>query len=156
SAFVTAALDGIVWDDITLREGRIEAAIVNLFDVPTINGTVAASGLSAAGLDVETLQLTANATGRNTQFSGSALLANATSATLAGSLAPMEDRYRVALDNFAVEQGNLAARLAAPATLAVAGDAVRFSGVALAVGSGRISATGSAGEALDIALTVSA
>ncbi|WP_116652210.1 translocation/assembly module TamB domain-containing protein [Pelagibacterium sediminicola] len=156
SAFVSANLDNIVFGDIALRSGRIEGAVVNLFDVPTIDGTVEASGASAGGLDIETLQLTANATGRNTQFSGSARLANQTDATLSGSLAPITDGYRIALENFSLAQGELSARLSAPATLTVANDTVQFSGVDLAIGSGRISATGSAGETLDIALEVTA
>lgn len=156
SAFINANLDNIVFGDISLRSGRIEAAIVNLFDVPTINGTVEASDASAGGLDVDTLRLTAQATGRNTQFTGSARLANDTDATLSGSLAPIADGYRIALDTFAVTQGELSARLSAPATLTVANDTVQFSGVDLAIGSGRITATGSAGQTLDIALNISA
>lgn len=156
SAFVNANLDNIVFGDISVGAGRIEAAVVNLFDVPTINGTIEAADAKAGGVDIETLRLAANATGRNTQFSGSTRLAGNTDATLAGSLSPLEDGYRVALDTFSVTQGTLSARLSAPAAMTVAGNSVQFSGVDLAVGSGRISASGSAGEALDIALTISA
>lgn len=154
TAFVTANLSGVVVDDIAVRSGRVEAAIINLFDVPTINGTVDAAGVAAAGVDIETLNLVANATGRSTNFSGLARLVGGTDASLAGSLAPVSDGYRVTLDNLAVSQGQLSARLASPATLTVVGESVQFSGVDLAVGSGRITATGTAGQALDIALNV--
>src|SRR5690606_32682420 len=90
------------------------------------------------------------------QFSGSARLTNNTDAALAGALSPTDDGYRVSLDSFSIAQGTLAARLASPAVLTVAGDTVAFSGVDLTVGSGRILATGTAGQALDIALSISA
>src|SRR5690606_25442888 len=83
-------------------------------------------------------------------------LAAGTDISLAGLLEPVGEGYRVALDSFRLAQGQLSAALARPAELLVAGDRVDFTGLELAVGSGRIAATGSAGQALDIALSIDA
>lgn len=156
NAFVSAGLQDVTFDGISVRSGSVEATISDLFDVPVIDGAVEAAGVSAGGTEIETLQLSANATGRNTEFAGTAMLAGNTDVALAGSLSPMEGGYRIGLDRLSIAQGQLAARLTAPAALAVADGTVEFSGVDLAVGAGRISATGSAGERLDIALLISA
>ncbi|WP_196259771.1 translocation/assembly module TamB domain-containing protein [Pelagibacterium limicola] len=156
SAVASAQLENFVFDDISVRSGQLQATILDLFGVPTIEGNLEAQDASVAEIDIESIQLTADAVGRNTQFSGTARLAGNTDVALAGSLAPVDDGYRVALDTFSISQAQLSARLAAPTELVVSGDVVQFSGVDLAVGSGRIVATGSAGQALDIALTISA
>ncbi|RDE09430.1 translocation/assembly module TamB domain-containing protein [Pelagibacterium lacus] len=151
-----ASLSNVVINDISIASAEAEAAVADLFGVPVIDGSIAARGVVAAGTEVETVSLTANASGQSTRFEGSAALAGNTGITLAGLLEPIADGYRVALDRFRLEQGALAAALARPAELTVAGDLVSFSGIELGVGSGQISATGSAGEALDIALTITA
>jgi translocation and assembly module TamB len=156
SVSIEANFNNFVFGDISVSSGRADAEISDLFNVPVIEGNVAASDASVGGVEIETLELVANATGRNTEFSGSARFSGNTDARLAGSLSPIEDGYRVGLDTFSVTQGQLSARLSAPTELMVTGDTVQFSGVDLAVGSGRISATGTAGQALDVALVISA
>ncbi|WMT92024.1 translocation/assembly module TamB domain-containing protein [Pelagibacterium sp. H642] len=155
-AEITAALEGIVFGDISVGDADARAVVADLFGVPVIDGSVTGSQIVAAGTTVETLDLTASSSGAITRFSGSAALNGGTGVNLAGLLEPIEDGYRVALDSFRLAQGELSASLAQPAELTVAGEAVSFSGIELAVGSGRISATGSAGQTLDIDLVINA
>lgn len=155
-ADVSADIENVTVNDIVIRSADIEASIADLFGVPVVEGTINGRGIAAAGVNVETLALTATSSEQTTRFSGSAALAGNTNIALAGSLAPIAEGFRVALDRLDLTQNQLSARLAAPTALTVAGETVSFSGVEIAVGSGRITATGSAGEALDIALRLDA
>ncbi|WP_338608137.1 translocation/assembly module TamB domain-containing protein [Pelagibacterium nitratireducens] len=156
NAEVTASLDAVRFNDITIGSANVEATIADLFGVPVIDGSIDGADIVAAGTNVQTVSLTATASQQTTRFSGNASLNAGTEVTLAGLLEPIADGYRVALDTFGLTRGQLAASLAQPAELTVANETVSFSGVELAVGSGRIMATGSAGQNLDIALDVTA
>jgi translocation and assembly module TamB len=157
SAQITAALTNFVVEDARIGSANLTADIDDLFGVPSIDGALNGSDISAAGVRVETVTLRASRNGETTRFDGRASLAGNTSIALAGGLSPLEgDGYRVALDSFSLTQNQIAARLASPTALTVSGDTVAFDGVQLDVGSGRIVATGSAGENLDIALNITA
>lgn len=155
-ANLTASLNGVRFNDITIGSADAQAEIADLFGVPVVDGAINGADIVAAGTDVQTVSLTANASQQTTQFAGNASLNAGTEVALAGLLEPIADGYRVALDRFQLAQGQLSASLAQPAELTVANETVSFSGIELAVGSGRITATGSAGQNLDIALNVSA
>jgi len=155
-AELTAALNAVRFNDITIGSANAQAVVADLFGVPVIDGSINGADIVAAGTEIQSVSLTATSSQEATQFSGNAALNAGTELTLAGLLEPIADGYRVALDSFRLTQGQLAASLARPAELTVANEAVSFSGIELAVGSGRISATGSAGQSLDIALDVTA
>ncbi|WP_417583228.1 translocation/assembly module TamB domain-containing protein [Pelagibacterium sp.] len=156
SVSLTASLDGVNFNDITIGSANAEAAIADLFGVPVVNGSVSGADIVAAGTNVQTVALRATASGETTQFSANGSLNAGTDVALAGLLEPIADGYRIALDSFRLAQGQIAASLARPAELTVANETVSFSGIELAVGSGRVTATGSAGQTLDIALDVTA
>lgn len=156
SAALSAGLSNVVFGDIAIGNASAQAEIADLFGVPVIDGTINGSQIAAAGTTVQSANLTASSSENITRFSGSAALAGGTDIDLSGLLEPRDDGYRVALDSFRLAQGQLSAALARPSELIVAGETVSFSGLELAVGSGRISATGSAGQALDIALAINA
>ncbi|WEK05035.1 MAG: translocation/assembly module TamB domain-containing protein [Candidatus Devosia phytovorans] len=155
-----ASLRGDVSDllvnDIRVGAADISATIGDLFGVPVVDGTANASNISAAGVDVTTLTARANQNGTTTSFDAQAALATGTDVDIAGSLAPVEGGYRLALDRAALQQGQLSARLAQPTVLQVAGSSVSLDAVRFDVGSGSITASGSAGEALNLRLDVSA
>jgi translocation and assembly module TamB len=141
-------------NDIEVGAADINASIGDLFGVPAVNGSANASKISAAGLDIAKLTAKANHSGNTTAFDAQASLAIGTDLDVAGSLTPVKDGYRLGLDRLSLAQGALAAKLNAPTVLEVAGSDVRFSAVRLDVGSGSISATGSAGDILNIALDI--
>ncbi len=156
SAEISASVSGLVLDDTSISSATIQARIADLFGVPAVDGQVRGQGIAVGGLDIASLALQASSSDETTDFAGEAALANGTDLGLAGTLSPVEAGYSVALDRLDLQQGQLSARLANPTTLTVANDQVAFSGLDFAVGSGRITATGTAGQSLDIALTVSA
>ncbi|WP_024585881.1 translocation/assembly module TamB domain-containing protein [Aliihoeflea sp. 2WW] len=155
-----ATLEGTI-DDFTLGETRIEAAeiqaaIDDLFGVPRIDGSVDASGISAGGVEVTTLQANANRQGETTDFSANARLDNGTTAAAEGSLTPEGEGFRLALTRIDLAQGNLAARLRQPASLSVIGETITIDALALDVGGGSIDATGRIAEQIDLDVTIAA
>src|SRR5690606_29449284 len=56
SAVISATTDDLVFGDVSVRRGNIEARIDDLFGVPAIDGTIEAEGASAGGVDIETLR----------------------------------------------------------------------------------------------------
>ncbi|MCD7058608.1 translocation/assembly module TamB domain-containing protein [Pelagibacterium xiamenense] len=151
-----AQLSGLTAEAVSVGSATADIEIEDLFGVPVIRGTIDGRDIVAAGTDIDTVMLRAVSAEDTTRFDGSAALGNGTELALAGALSPIDAGYSVALDTLSLTQGALSASLAAPATLTVADDTVQFSGIEINAGSGRITATGSAGEALDIDLTVSA
>lgn len=155
-ATVTGDVSALRIGDIAVGAADINATIRDLFGVPVVDGAANASNVSAAGVDIRTLTAKATQTGTTTAFDAQAALATGTDVDVAGSLTPVEGGYRLGLDRAQLQQGQLAARLAQPTVLQVAGSSVALDTVRFDVGSGSITASGSAGETLDIALDIAA
>ena len=156
SAGLRGDVRGLVVNDISVGAADINADVADLFGVPQVNGAINASAVSAAGVDIETLSARASQSGETTAFDAQAALATGTDIDLAGSLTPIEAGYRLALDRAELAQGALTARLAQPTVLEVEGSDVRLDAVRFDVGSGSITASGSAGETVDIVLDIAA
>jgi len=156
SAEVRGDVRALSVNDIRVGAADISASVADLFGVPVINGTINASAIAAAGVDINTLNARATQTGETTAFDARAALATGTDIDLAGSLTPVTDGYRLALDRAQLQQGTLSARLANPTVVQVAGADVRVDAVRFDVGSGSITASGSAGSVLNIVLDINA
>ncbi|WDQ99537.1 translocation/assembly module TamB domain-containing protein [Devosia sp. J2-20] len=156
SASIRGDVRALSVNDIRVGAADINASIADLFGVPVINGAINGSNIAAAGVDIDTLSARANQTGETTAFDAQAALATGTDVDLAGSLTPVDGGYRLALDRAQLQQGTLSAALAQPTVLEVAGSDVRLDAVRFNVGSGSITASGSAGEVIDIALDINA
>lgn len=156
-ATVRADVSGLVVNnDIRVGSADINAVMGDLFGVPVVDGTANARNVAAAGVEISTLAAKANQSGSTTSFDAQAALTAGTNVDLAGSLTPIADGYKLALDRAQLQQGQLSARLAQPTVLQVAGNNVVIDNVRFDVGSGSITASGSAGEALNIALDIRA
>lgn len=156
SARLRGDVTGLAVNDIRVGAADVSATISDLFGVPVVDGSVNASDVAAAGVDIRTLSARAVQSGTTTAFDAQAALATGTDVDVAGSLTPVEDGYRLALDRAQLVQGQLSARLAQPTVLQVAGSSVALEAVRFDVGSGSITATGSAGKTLNIALDINA
>ena len=156
SAEVRGDVRALSVNDIRIGAADISASVADLFGVPVINGTINASAIAAAGVDINTLNARATQTGETTAFDARAALATGTDIDLAGSLTPVADGYRLALDRAQLQQGTLSARLANPTVVQVAGSDVRVDAVRFDVGTGSITASGSAGSVLNIVLDINA
>ncbi len=151
---VKATVSGIEVDTIRLGKADLQATIADLFNVPTINGMIAASDLSAGGIDVATLQATAAQSGNTTGFAAYAALKNSTTASVKGALSPVDGGYRVGLESLDLAQGQLAARLVEPSAVTIRGQNIALDILTLDVGGGRITAAGHVEDtlALDVAI----
>jgi len=156
NAQVAGTLRNVSVNDITVGSAEVTAAIADLFGVPQIDGTLEGANIRAAGVTIGTLSAQASRNGEATAFSGRAALDNGAQISAAGSLSPLAAGYRLALDRADLTQGQLSARLAQPTALAINGDTVTLDAVRFDVGSGSVTATGTAGQTLDIALNVNA
>ena len=141
---------------IRIGAADIEARIGDLFGVPAVDGRANATKVVAGGVEISRLTATANQSGDTTNFAAQANLAIGTDIDLAGALSPLEDGYRLALERAQLVQGQLSARLARPSVLQVSGGGVSLDGLRFDVGSGSLTASGSAGERLDLTLDISA
>lgn len=154
SAGITANVANLRVNGVSVGKADISAGIADLFGVPVVNGTATASSLVAGGVTVNTLQAKASQSGDTTNFDAQAALATGTNIDLAGALAPMDDGYRLSLDRAALTQGTLAARLARPTQLLVRGQSVTLDAMRFDVGSGSITANGTAGTSLDMVVDI--
>lgn len=155
-AAVSASIAQFRAMDVAVGAADINMSIADLFGVPRIEGKVVGRSIAAGGVSIATLDASANRSGQTTAFDARAALDNGTNLAASGNLTPLDEGYRLALDTASLTQGQLTARLAQPAAIAISGETVTLDTVRLDVGGGRITATGSAGQALDIALTMDA
>ncbi|MFC6486948.1 translocation/assembly module TamB domain-containing protein [Nitratireductor sp. GCM10026969] len=151
---IEATLRNVVAEQVSLEDGELEANVADLFGVPAVEGTLRATGLTAAGIDVARLQATAETSGRETAFDGEATLANGTEIAARGALAPADGGFIVSLAQASLVQGDIAARLLRPASLTVQGDTITFEPVDIDIAGGRVSAEGEIGRDLDVAVSL--
>ena len=153
-AGVTANVSNLRINDISVGRADVTAGISDLFGVPVVNGTATAGNVVAGGVVVDTLSARATQSGQTTSFEAQATLATGTDVDLAGALSPVDGGYRLALDRANLEQGTLNARLANPAVLLVQGESVSLDAIRFNVGSGSVTATGTAGQTLDMVVDI--
>ncbi|MDB5562879.1 MAG: gramicidin biosynthesis grst protein, partial [Hyphomicrobiales bacterium] len=149
NASISATVRNFNAADVTVGAADIQASLADLFGVPVVDGSATGSNISAASVDVATLTAKATRTGQTTAFAAMASLKTNTDIAVNGSLAPLGQGYRLALDQATLKQGTLSAKLAAPAALAVNGKTVTMDNIRFDVGGGQVTATGSAGDALN-------
>ncbi|MBD8066730.1 translocation/assembly module TamB domain-containing protein [Devosia sp. PTR5] len=155
TAAVTANAADLRINGIAVGRADIAATVSDLFAVPVVNGTATAQQVVAGGVTINTLEAKASQSGDTTQFDAQAALATGTDVDIAGALSPIETGYSLALDRAALTQGTLSARLATPTRLVVSGHAVSLDAVRFNVGSGSITASGNAGDQLDVVVDIS-
>lgn len=155
-ASLTGNVANLRINDIAIGRADIAATIGDLFGVPAIDGTIEARSIVAAGTMVNTLSARASQSGDTTSFEANAALATGTGVFVNGALSPVDGGYRLALNQANLVQGQLSARLANPTAVLVQGDSVALDAVRFTVGSGSITASGTAGNALSLTVDISA
>lgn len=155
-ATLSASLQDVTLDRLSLQSARVEANAADLFGVPAIRGTLEAAGLAAGGVDVTRLDASASTSGDATSFSVTAALANGTDISTRGGFAPHDGGYRVSLEEAALDQGTVSARLLRSTTLTVQGEEIAFEPVEMDIAGGRLRAEGKIGRTLEVALLIDA
>ncbi|WP_169195939.1 translocation/assembly module TamB domain-containing protein [Devosia sp. MC1541] len=155
-AQLTANASDLKVSGISIGRADVAATIGDLFGVPAIDGVANASTIVAGGTVINSVTAKANQSGDSTNFDAQAALATGTNIDLAGALSPIADGYRLALNRANLTQGQLAATLASPTELIVAGESVSLDALRFNVGSGSITASGTAGDVLDMRVVIDA
>lgn len=151
---IRASVTDLKAEGIALGKAQVEARIEDVFGVPMAQGTLDATAVAAAGIDIAQLKASADRSGDTTNFSADARLVNGATASASGSLTPERNGYRLALQQVEVKRGALTARLVEPASLLVEGQSVAIDGLTLDVGGGRVSVKGEVAETLNIGATI--
>lgn len=157
NANVTATASGLSINDVRIAEADIEAALRDLFGTPTGTATVSAGGIDAGGQRVERLKanVTPGDAADTLAFDAQAAMRDGIAVDTRGSVAfgATADIGLTAL-NLSSPYGD--AQLAAPARIVLDDGTTRFEQLALLVGGGRVTASGSVGETLAIDTTFTA
>lgn len=122
-------------------------------------GTVSAGNLAAGGQVVERLSLNARNAGARTDFDLDARLKGGTGKdgiALAGFIELAGSRMNIALNRLDGQYAGLETNLGKPARLAVESGTLSIETLALSLGSGSLTVSGSAGEKLDLAANFNA
>jgi translocation and assembly module TamB len=154
NATAEATVRGFRMGETQLGQADIEAKLEDLFGVPVVNGTVNAQSLVAGGVEVATLNASAQSSGETTAFEADATLDNGTEARARGALSPEGDGFRIGLEEASLGQGVVTARLLEPASLLIVGDNIEIDSLAVDVAGGRISANGSIARTIDLDVSI--
>ncbi|WP_246658491.1 translocation/assembly module TamB domain-containing protein [Mesorhizobium sp. GR13] len=155
-AAIKGSIQNLVADQARVANAQIEATLADLLNVPIINGSLEASGVSASGIDINKLSANAQSQGDTTNFNANAALKNGTNVATDGSLAPESGGYRVKLSKLDLAQGKLTANLAEPASVLVQGQNVTIDAFTLNAGGGRVAVKGGVAENLGLDVNIRA
>lgn len=131
------------------------ARITDALGLPMVQGSLAATDVTAGGVGIASLQ--ANATqvaADRMRFSATSRLAIGTLADATGELARLDDGFSATLDTLSLRQPGLAATLTSPATVTARGSAIEMTPVTLDFGSGSLTAQGSISDAFDVDVAI--
>jgi translocation and assembly module TamB len=151
---IKGQIDNLKANDIVVGKAAIALAAQDIFKVPSANGGVTASDVSASGIVVNNLDAQATQDGKTTNFKLNAGLNNGARTSLQGALQPTDRGYLLSLANAELTRGALAARLVQPAAINVAGSNVSFGNIVLDVGQGRVTVGGEVAETLNLAVAI--
>ncbi|MDT6939894.1 translocation/assembly module TamB domain-containing protein [Brucella pseudogrignonensis] len=147
-------------NDLKINGNHITSADIaltaqDLFGVPVVDGTASARDILVGTFGIDNFDAKANATGTKTDFTASTKLKIGTLANASGSLEPKDGGFELALTSADVKQGNLAATLAAPATIAMKGSNISFGDIIVNTGDGQVKVNGAVGDQLDLSVALS-
>ncbi|MBX3596806.1 MAG: translocation/assembly module TamB domain-containing protein [Rhizobiaceae bacterium] len=156
SATIKAKVENLVADQRRIAKADIETDIRDLFNIPIVNGSVQANGVSAAGIDIKVLSANAQSEGSGTAFDAEAKLDNGTQISTVGSFAPEGEGYRVDLTSLDLKQGKLGASLDDPASLLVQGPNISIDDFRLNAGGGQVAINGAVADTLGLDVNIRA
>nr|WP_245419602.1 translocation/assembly module TamB domain-containing protein [Phyllobacterium salinisoli] len=154
NADIQASIRNLKADGNSVEAADIAANLRDIFNVPAGNGTISGRNIAIAGQTLDSLDAKATQAGSKTDFTANAKLRNGTTAAVQGALEPQDGGYLLSLASADLRQGQLAARLAQPATVKVQGRNFSLSDILLDVGGGRISLRGEVADALNLSVAI--
>ncbi|WP_182086736.1 translocation/assembly module TamB domain-containing protein [Aureimonas sp. ME7] len=136
-----------------LRGARIRLRATDYLTAPRAAGTIAATSLNAGGFTVEALDASLDEINGATALNASARL-NDVPTQIGGDLAFTDAGTVIALRRLEADIPDARLALAAPATVTLGSLRTTLSEIRLNAGSGSLALSGSAGDALDLDLTL--
>jgi translocation and assembly module TamB len=128
-----------------------EARVTDALGLPMVEGTLDGQDLALGGVEMASLQATANQIDQNRmRFSASSRLVIGTLADLSGELARLDDGFAATLEALRLRHEGASATLAAPATVTVSGGNVELTPLHLDLGTGSVTAEGRIDQAFDV------
>lgn len=153
SATLDALVDSLEASGATVGEIRVNATARDYATQPTVSGTLSAGRVTYGKAEMRDVSVTLRQDGEWTAFDGR-LTANAIPLSAAGRVRFGDGATTVELSSAGAELRGVAAKLARPTTIAVAGGSVRLDGATIAAAGGTATVSGSAGKALDLSVTL--
>jgi translocation and assembly module TamB len=152
-ARISANAPAITRGDLSVRSVSIDATISDYFAQPGVAGTVRADEVRSGGTVIRGISVDLSREGDWTRFSGGAEV-NDIPARAAGRVRSAGGTTTVELASAEATMRGIRATLARPSTVRIAGGQTRLDNLALAVGGGTATVSGTAGAnlALDVAL----
>lgn len=151
---LTATGKDVAYQDNRIGNLAINGEVFDLLSVPQARGKVEARQIVAGATAVESLNLSAESDGTRTGFTLDSRLQGADGVSATGSLTATAAGFDLALERLQGSYSGLKTTLARPARLTYEGATARIEPLQLALGSGRLELSGTAGERLDIKATL--
>ncbi|MEJ8476139.1 translocation/assembly module TamB domain-containing protein [Roseibium algae] len=140
-------------DGLDIGDLSAKATIATPFETPQINTSVLASSILAGSTPIQSVKLDAINNGTQTNFETIVRLTDSAKPdglTAKGRLEQFPDRIALSLDTFDGTYEGLKTQIREPAKLTYADGLANVENLTLALGSGSLSISGSAGDALDL------
>ncbi|MBP0617627.1 translocation/assembly module TamB domain-containing protein [Jiella mangrovi] len=134
----------------TLSGAKIDLSVYDYLGIPIPEGTVTASAISASGIDVSQLAIDLSRQGPETAGVEATARMNGIPVALAGNATFRPNEILVALQKLTAAIPDAAVSLQEEARVRIASGTTSLSNMALDIGNGRLTATGSAGETIDL------
>ena len=150
---VSANGAGLAFEGNSIESVTLDATIADALGVPLVNGTLSGQNIRAGGVDLATINATAEQSEPNrTSFAADGRFAIGTLVDASGSVTRLDPGMAVTLDTLRLRQAPRVATLVAPATITIKDGATTLTPLTLDLGTGRITAQGSIAEAFDLAI----
>ena len=133
---VAGTINALSINDMKVGEGRIDLTLSDLYGLPGADGDAELRDVIAAGIEAETIRLSASQRGNDTSFEAGALLDNGASVETAGSIVEEGGAYRLTLTRADLVKGTPLVRLAGPASVLVLADGFIVDAARLDIGGG--------------------
>jgi translocation and assembly module TamB len=147
SAIVRASGNGLARDSLAIAEPQIDLTIPDIRTLAA-DGTVRARRIGTEAAAVEALALNFDYQQNGTRIDLDAQYDNAPLS--ADAMIRTGEQLAIDLESFAARPRNIPVQLAAPTTINIDNGTATLSDFAISTGNGRISVTGTAGQALDL------
>lgn len=133
-----------------IAQADIDATLADLFNIPVVDGSVKAQTIRAGALEINTVDVTAQAQGSKTVFQAASDLKIGTQIKIDGALEPQDGGLLLSLGSAELRRGAMVSKLAQPASLALKGSNIRFNNIIMQVGDGRLSLDGALADQFNL------